>query len=160
MVVQPYWINTRLAIIPRPRGPELLDGEMLAIAKAAVNVVVSLLPESEASELGLAREEEAATQAGLRFLSFPIRDRGVPDDVAQFHALLANLAEMMAAGQRVGIHCRACVGRASVVAVSLLIRSGLPAEKAWQKVEAARQFPVPDTKEQREWVDRSIGPAA
>jgi protein-tyrosine phosphatase len=67
---------------------------------------------------------------------------------------------MMAAGQRVGIHCRACIGRASVVAVSLLIRSGLPAEKAWQKVEAARQFPVPDTKEQREWVDRSIGPAA
>jgi uncharacterized protein (TIGR01244 family) len=159
-MIQPYWINTRLAIIPRPRGPELLDQDMQDAGKAGINVIVSLLPESEAAELGLAREEEAATQAGLRFLSFPIRDREVPEDVAQFHALLANLAELMAAGQRVGIHCRACIGRSSVVAASLLIRSGIPAEKAWLKVEAARQFPVPDTREQREWVDRNIGPAA
>jgi protein-tyrosine phosphatase len=159
-MIQPFWINTRLAIVPRPRGPVLLDQEMLDMAKAAVNVVVSLLDESEAAELGLVREEEAATQAGLRFVRFPIADRGVPDDVQKFHALLANLVETMAAGQRVGIHCRACIGRSSVVAASVLIRSGLPAEKAWQKVEAARQFPVPDTREQREWVDRNVGPAA
>jgi uncharacterized protein (TIGR01244 family) len=159
-MIQPYWINTRLAIIPRPRGPELLDQDMLDAAKAGINVVVSLLPESEATELGLAREEEAATQAGLRFIGFPIADRGVPDNLEQFHALLANLAQMMAAGQRVGVHCRACIGRSSIVAASLLIRSGIPAERAWLKVEAARQFPVPDTREQRQWVDRNIGPAA
>jgi uncharacterized protein (TIGR01244 family) len=159
-MIHPYWINTRLAIIPRPRGPELLDQDMLDAAKAGINVIVSLLPESEATELGLAREEEAATQAGLRFFRFPIADREVPDNVERFNALLANLVEALAAGQRVGIHCRACIGRSSVVAASLLIRSGLPPEKAWQKVEAARQFPVPDTREQREWVGRSIGPAA
>jgi protein-tyrosine phosphatase len=159
-MIHPYWINTRLAIIPRPRGPELLDQDMQDAGKAGINVVVSLLPESEATELGLAREEQAAIQAGLRFIGFPIADRGVPDNLDQLHALLANLAELMAAGQRIGIHCRACIGRSSLVAASLLIRSGTPAEKAWQKVEAARQFPVPDTREQREWVDRSIGPAA
>jgi protein-tyrosine phosphatase len=159
-MIHPYWINTRLAIIPRPRGPELLSQDMLDVGKAGINVIVSLLPEGEAAELGLAREEEAATQAGLRFFSFPIADRNVPDSPDKFHAMLANLAELMAAGQRVGVHCRACIGRSSVVAASLLIRAGLPAEKAWQKVEAARQFPVPDTREQREWVDRNVGPVA
>jgi protein-tyrosine phosphatase len=158
MIVRPYWIKPRIGIIPRPRGRHWLDPEMQAIAAAGVNVVVSLLPESEAEELGLEREEEAAVRAGLRFFSFPIEDREVPDNLEQFNELLANLVELMAAGQRIGVHCRACIGRSSVLATSLLIRTGIPAATAWRRVELAREFPVPDTKEQREWVDKNIHP--
>jgi protein-tyrosine phosphatase len=160
MSVQPYWINSRFAIIPRPRGSQMLDYEMQAVAKAGVNVVVSLLPEIEAAKLGLAREAEAAAQAGLDFVSFPIPDGELPADKEQFHVLLATVAEMLANGKRVGIHCRASIGRSSVAAASVLIRAGIPSATAWKKVEDARQFPVPDTQEQRDWVDQNISPAA
>ena len=160
MTVQPYWITPRIAIIPRPRGRDWLPLEMEAAAAAGVNIVVSLLPEDEAEELGLAREEEAATQAGIGFFNSPIQDRGVPGDVAKFEALLESVAGLVASGKRVGMHCRACIGRSSVLAASLLIRSGVLAATAWKKIEAARQFPVPDTKEQREWVDTNIRPNA
>ena len=160
-MIHPYWINTRLAIIPRPRGPELLDQDMLDAAKAGINVVVSLLPESEATELGLAREEEAATQAGLRFFGFPIADRGVPGNVESASMRCWQIwRSCMAAGQRVGIHCRACIGRSSVVAASLLIRSGIPPKRHGRRWRLRGSFPCPIRREQREWVDRNIGPAA
>ena len=158
MIVQPYWITPRIAIIPRPRGRDWLPLEMEVAAAAGVDIIVSLLPQNEAEELGLAGEQAAATEAGIVFFNFPIEDRGVPDNAAEFDALLASVAELVASGKRVGMHCRACIGRSSVLAASLLIRSGMPSATAWKKIEAARQFPVPDTKAQREWVDANIGP--
>lgn len=160
MIAQPFWITPRLSIVPRPRGGDWLPMEMEALAKAGVGAVVSLLTDGEAVELGLSREEEAAVQAGLNFVRFPIADREVPEDLGDFNALLARLGELMAAGCRVGIHCRACIGRSSVVAASLMIRSGVSAGRAWDKIEAARGFPVPDTPQQREWVDGTIRPVA
>jgi hypothetical protein len=39
-----------------------------------------------------------------------------------------------------------------------LIRSGIPVEDVWKRIEVARGCPVPDTMEQLEWVQRNIGP--
>lgn len=159
MVVAPYWINSRVAIVPRPRGEDWLDDEMAALREAGVDVVVSMLEESEAAELGLGQERAAAERGGLGFVNFPIQDRGVPGNVEQFHTFLTGLQRQIESGKRVGIHCRACIGRASVAAASLLIRSGVPASEAWHQVTVARGFPVPDTREQREWVDRNVRPS-
>jgi protein-tyrosine phosphatase len=160
MVVQPFWINRGLAIVPRPRGGDWLDDEMHALREAGIDVVVSTLEEFEAMELGLEREQQGATNAGLRLVAFPIQDRGVPRDLKQFSELLSDLEQCIANGKRVGIHCRACIGRSSVVAASLLIRSGTLAEQAWSQIEVARGSPVPDTPEQLEWVDRHMRPKA
>ena len=159
MLVQPFWITPSLAIIPRPRGGDWLDDEMLALRKAGIHVIVSTLPADEAAELGLEREREAAIGAGLQFLNYPIHDRSVPSRVEDFITFLSDLAAHIAAGCRVGVHCRACIGRSSVTAAGVLIRSGMPSTVAWQTIAAARGFPVPDTQEQRAWVDRNITPA-
>jgi len=67
-----------LGIMPRPRGGDWLDGESRFLAKAGVNMVVSLLTADEVSELELEDEERLCGDCGLRFISFPIPDRGVP----------------------------------------------------------------------------------
>jgi protein-tyrosine phosphatase len=156
MLAEPYWINTQIAIIPRPRGGDWLDDEMVALSDAGIDIVVSMLEESEATDLGLEREKVEAEHARLGFVNFPIPDRGVPGNNRQFQEFLTGLEEQIESGKKVGVHCRACIGRASVAAASLLIRSGVPATEAWHQVAVARGFPVPDTQEQRDWVDQNV----
>ena len=156
MVARPYWITSTLAIVPRPRGADWLDDEMVALREAGIDVVVSMLEEAEAAEVGLEREVEAAKNAGLIFVNFAIPDRSVPTNSQKFETFLSGLELHLANGKRVGVHCRACIGRASVTTASLLIRSGIPVAEAWRQIESARGFPVPDTQEQREWVDRHM----
>jgi protein-tyrosine phosphatase len=158
MVAKPYWVTKQLSIVPRPRGGDWLDDEMLALRKAGVDIVVSMLERAEAAEVGLEQEAAAAERAGLQFVNFPVTDRSVPSNVQRFETFLIELERQIEGGKRVGVHCRACIGRASVTTASLLIRSGIPAETAWRKLETARGCPVPDTREQREWVDRNMRP--
>lgn len=156
MTVRPYWITSRLAIVPRPRGEEWLDGELSALQEAGIDVVVSMLEAEEARELGLSREGSSAREIGLTFLNFPVPDGGVPLDTSSFVRFLEKLEHLIASGKSVGVHCRACIGRASITSASLLIRSGVPPEDAWRQISAVRGCSVPDTIEQRDWVDRHM----
>ncbi len=157
MTVSPYWVNERLAIVPRPRGGDWIDDEMAALRAAGVGVVVSMLEESEAAELELEREGDAARRANIEFVGFPVPDRNVPADTHRFEEFLAGLERHIAAGRPVGVHCRACIGRSSVVVGSLLLRAGVATNEVWRTISDARGFPVPDTDEQREWVERHMG---
>ena len=153
MKVYPYWVTTQLAIVPRPRGDDWLDDEMVALREAGIDVVVSMLEEHEAVWLGLQEEGASAERAGLMFVSFPITDRSVPSNRLLFDEFLANLEGQMSQGKRVGVHCRASIGRSSVTAASLLIRSGVSIADVWVQIATARDCEVPDTKEQRVWVE-------
>ena len=158
MIARPYWITTQLAIVPRPRGGACLDDEMLALRKAGIDVVVSMLEKEEARELGLALEAVSATRANLQFVNFPIPDRSTPIDLRAFEEFLKDVENLLASGRRVGVHCRACIGRSSVTVASLLIRSGMPSERTWRQVAISRGCLVPDTEEQRDWVNRHMSP--
>ena len=61
---------------------------------------------------------------------------------------------LLSEGRCVGIHCRQGIGRSSLLAATLLVLTGMDFEEAWRRVEAARGCPVPDTAEQKAWVDR------
>jgi len=137
--------------MPCPRGDDALDGEMAALRRAGVDVLVCLQPGAEREQLGLAGEPAAAARAGLRFHELPVPDFGVPDRVAA-EPLLASLAADLAAGRHVAVHCRGGVGRSSVVAAALLIRLGLPADQAWPVIAQARGCAVPETGQQRRWL--------
>jgi protein-tyrosine phosphatase len=155
MKATPYWVNEQLAIVPRPRGEDWLDDEMAALREEGIDVVVSMLEEEEAAELGLRHEGDAAQRSGMVFVNFPIVDRSVPDKL-KFEQFLERLEGFLKAGKRVGIHCRVCIGRASVTTASLLIRSGISPEDVWLQISSVRGYPVPDTFEQREWVERNM----
>jgi len=77
-----YWLDHPakglLGIMPRLRGGDWLDGEIQALAKSGVNVAVSLLTADEVADLDLQDEKRLRGEFGIRFISFPIPDRGVP----------------------------------------------------------------------------------
>jgi protein-tyrosine phosphatase len=151
-----WWIeegeSRRVAIVARPRGEEWLESELERLKNAGIDVLVSLLCEQEAQELGLADEGLLAEQLGMTFVSYPILDRGLPGDLAGFRELVARLASLVREGRRVGVHCRACIGRSTVLVASVLIALGTEADDALRRIKAARGLPVPDTAEQLEWI--------
>jgi len=152
-----YWIdaphlNGRLAIMPRPRAGDWLDDEVADWRTAGIDHVVSLLEQSEVRELGLEAEPERCIAAGMTFAHFPIADRGVPDSRKAALDLAANLAARIASGKRVAIHCRAGIGRSSLIAACVLIRLSYRTAESFELIGKARGLAVPDTEAQREWV--------
>lgn len=151
-----YWIDPdsspRLAIVARPRPDECLADDLAALKRGGIDVLVSFLSDEENAELGLIEEHRLAEQAGLHFISYVIPDRQVPGDIRGFRELVSRLAEQVRAGQRIGAHCRGCIGRSTVLIASLMIALGSDGEAALRKIERARGLAVPDTPEQRQWI--------
>lgn len=155
-----YSINeaapNRIAIVARPRGGDWLCDELSALSQEGIDVLVSMLTEEEADELGLHRESDGCEAAAIKFVNLPIPDRSVPLDKDDFLRSVEHLAEMVRAGRSLGVHCRASIGRSSVLAVSILVRLGWDADEAFYAVESARGCSIPDTPEQRQWVIENV----
>ncbi|TWB83055.1 dual specificity protein phosphatase-like protein [Nitrospirillum amazonense] len=147
----PPWIG-RLAIMARPRAGDWLEDEVAAWHAAGVNEVISLLEPAEVSELGLMSEEALCRGLGMAFTSLPIPDRGVPDSRRQVASLARRLSRDVAAGLSVAVHCRAGIGRSSLLAACVMASTGLDASAAFARIAQARGVPVPDTEGQRAWV--------
>jgi protein-tyrosine phosphatase len=107
---------------------------------------------SELRELDLAEEAAAAEAAGVRFIWVPTPDRGTPE-LQRFRSLVAELIAELAGGHHVVVHCRMGIGRSSLVAAGVLVAQGMPAVDAWAKISDARGLAVPDTPEQRRWLE-------
>jgi protein-tyrosine phosphatase len=144
--------------MPRPRGGEWLDDEMAALRALGVTALVCLLTQSEQDELELSGEADAAASAGLAFWHVPVVDLGVPDP-DQLTPVVDDLVGVLATGGDVVVHCRAGIGRASLLAAAILVRLNVPAAVAWDAIATARGMPVPETNEQRDWLDRHCLPA-
>jgi protein-tyrosine phosphatase len=153
-----FWIqgdpSPSLAIVLRPRGGDWLEDELHRMKRGGVTALISLLEEEEASELGLAGERESATAIGLSYLSYPIPDRRTPPDYTGFQQFVKGLTYLLQAGEHVGVHCRASIGRASITTACVLIQLGWSPERALAAIESARRCSVPDTPEQRDWILR------
>lgn len=144
--------GVRLAIVARPRGDDWLEDEMRRMKENGIQTVVSLLEPIEARWLGLSKEADAAHDEGLEFLSYPIPDTQVPENVTEFRRFVARLAERQSQGEAIGFHCRGCIGRATIAAACVLIHLGWEPRQALDAIELARGTRVPDTPEQEEWI--------
>jgi len=156
-----YWITDaphgRLAIMPRPRAGDWLADELASWKTAGVDVVVSLLGNDEIDELGLQQEQTLSEKIGLAFISYPITDRNVPESVDDFLKFTNHLHDHMSDNRAVAIHCRMGIGRSSLVAACLLVKSGMPATDAFVTISRDRGIDVPDTNTQIEWVESMTG---
>jgi protein-tyrosine phosphatase len=156
-VTQLFWIagpwRGRLAIAPRPRGDDWLDDETVAWRANGIDTVVSLLMPEEADQLGLAREAAASEAAGMQFRSLPIVDRSVPESLSVALSLMNDLDNQLTEGRTVVIHCRQGIGRAGLIASALLVDAGFSPAEAVRRVSDCRRVPVPETSEQRAWID-------
>jgi protein-tyrosine phosphatase len=158
MRATPYWIEGpwagRLAILPRPRGGDWLEEEVRSWAKAGIEVVVSLLMEEEISDLDLTQEPAVCKSQGIEFLTLAIPDRSVPASALAFRNLLEQLEKALANGKSVAIHCRQGIGRSGLITAGVLILSGVEPGLALERISAARGCPVPETNEQRNWLEQ------
>ena len=144
----------RLAVVARPRGGDWLEDEASGWRRAGIDVIVSLLEDDEAAQLGLHDEAKAAEANGIRFISFPIPDRGVPASVSEAVSLIAAISDALETGKNVAVHCRQGLGRSGLVAAGVLAGSGLNPERAIEVVSSARGQTVPETPDQRLWVQQ------
>ncbi len=121
------------------------------LGAAGVSTVVSLLPDEEAEELGVAEEAAVCAAHGLGHMSYPIVDYGLPD-YATFRDLIHEIADVLAANGKVAVHCKAGIGRSGMVAACVLVLTGQPALKARSIVSSARGTQTPDTVEQGKFI--------
>jgi len=152
-----YWTSGpwpgKLALAARPRGGDWLEDVLKSWRAAGIDLVLSLLTPEEAGELGLQKEQREARNSDVRFLSLPIPDRQVPSSESSVKETIEQLDSALSAGKNVVIHCRQGVGRSGLVAACLLISKGLSSGAAVETLSAARGLTIPETPEQRSWID-------
>ncbi len=153
-----FWIDTasplQLAIASRPHGGQWLQEDVRLLKNEGIDILVSLLSFGECRELELDEEKAVCSSVGISFVNFPIPDRQVPPSRLGFLTFAQFLHKRASEGLRIGVHCRACIGRSSVLLATVLRLEGFTAKEAFSRISEARGLRVPDTAEQAKWVAR------
>jgi protein-tyrosine phosphatase len=152
-----YWLDEswpgKLAVSARPRGGDWLKDDVADWNRSHVNGVISLLTPDEERDLAL-RDEAAEVRAqGMSFTSFPIPDRQIPTSEGKLSEVLEKAVRDLSNGKNVLVHCRQGIGRSGLVAACLLVKKGMSPGAAIEAVSAARGVSVPETAEQRDWIE-------
>jgi protein tyrosine phosphatase (PTP) superfamily phosphohydrolase (DUF442 family) len=103
------------------------------LAARGITAVVNLRIEFDDNDAGIAPE---------RYLYLPCEDDHAPT-LEQLHEGCAFIAEEIANGGGVYVHCKSGIGRAALMAAAYLVSTGLTVEEAWAKVTAGRPFVRP-----------------
>ena len=142
----------QVSIMARPRGGDWLLDEVKALREAGVDILISLLTAAEVRELDLTEEAAFCHNQEIAYFSFPILDRSVPPFSGDTFIFIEQLKAHLSAGKHITLHCRHGLGRAALMAASLLVLSGFSPDRAFDLLSHARGYPVPETDEQRAWV--------
>lgn len=87
-------------------------------------------------------DDAEASIAPAHYLHLPTED-DTPPSLEQLDRGVAFIAEEVARGGQVYIHCGSGVGRAATLAAAYLVSSGLSTEEAWAQIRAVRPFVRP-----------------
>jgi protein tyrosine phosphatase (PTP) superfamily phosphohydrolase (DUF442 family) len=87
-------------------------------------------------------DDEVAGMAPARYLHLPTPDDEAPT-LEHLRQGAAFIADEVARGGQVYVHCGSGVGRAATMAAAYLVTTGLTADEAWARIRAARPFVRP-----------------
>jgi len=141
-----------LAIMARPHADDQSAEGFFGLAEAGIKRIISVLEVHEEYVLGLENEAQYCADADIDFSSFPIPDRGVPASADDLAELSRKVYLDCADGESTAIHCRAGIGRSSLVAAAVLLHAGMTIDDSLLLIQKARGFAVPDTPEQAQWL--------
>jgi len=139
-----------LYVMPRPNSEWLID-DIHYFSKLGVDIVISHLEKPEEREVGLSQEESALKDAGISFISYPIKDRNLPE-LSRYTTFIEEVYHKLLDGDNVAVHCRAGIGRTGLTSACLLKRDGYDSNVAMDMVSSARRIQIPDTQEQYDFI--------
>ena len=160
MTTKIYWIGEKqitkgkLGIMPRPRGNDWLEDEIKALKFNQVDKLISMLERHETHELGLLKEQQICEKHEIDFINFPVKDVSVPNSQNDFIDLTKKLFNEIQSGKSIVIHCRMGIGRSSVLASAIMIKFGIEKTGVFEVIANHRKLKVPDTDEQKDWIDK------
>lgn len=154
--MKPYWIteinNCTIGISPCPG--ELLNLELeLNQVNLTECFLISLLTDEEEIMLGLTEEKSICETLGIEFLKFPIRDTSIPN-FHHFVDIIDLLYLKTETTKKILIHCRAGIGRSSLIALGIMIKHGFPLKESIKHVSQLRGFDVPQSTSQRKLLSK------
>jgi protein-tyrosine phosphatase len=138
--------------MPAPTAPDSLYCNRKSLQKLNINVVVSLLTDIDIEALDLLHEQACYEQIGIQFIHFPISDFSVSKKEAKFIILAKSLSKQIDLGQIIAIHCKAGIGRSSLLAAAILIHRGFNPNEVFSYISEYRGTAVPDKKSQVDWL--------
>jgi len=119
-----------------------------------MDTLVSLVEESELSDLGIADLENECRVQGIELIRFPLKDFSVPPSPKQFAVLIREIVKRLKDGKTVAVHCKGGLGRAGLTAACAVIALSdckVSGAGAIEAVRAARKGAV-ETLEQETFV--------
>ncbi len=144
-----------LAMLPMPGNLAMgrrLDADLAYLRAAGISLLVTLNPEQELSRLASPTFLDEVRAAGLESLHFAIPDGGAPHDLSATDSILADVQARITAGQKVGLHCLAGLGRTGTIAACVLVRGGATFNEAIRIVRMARSSRAIETSLQEAFV--------
>jgi ADP-ribosylglycohydrolase len=163
-IAESYWVvPDRLLAGKYPGGKTAaeLARRLGALLEAKFDAFIDLTQPGELPEY------QSYLPSNVAYAREAIPDHGVPADPGQMPRIQRVLADFLAEGRRVYVHCRAGIGRTGTVVGCYLIANGMNGEDAlsrlnelWQGSDRSDTWPeVPETPEQfdfiRNWEPRS-----
>ena len=139
-----------LYIMPKPSG-QWLEDDISYFKSMDINIIVSLLEDSEAYSLGLDDEKKICHKYNIKFIQIPTKDRGLPNK-EKLKTLVSQLLEALEDGKNIAIHCRAGIGRAGLLSACILKTQNIDIKSVIEEISTARKAIIPDTDEQYEYI--------
>ena len=131
-----------------------VDVDLDVLLNEGTSALACLMEDHELAPNGLVELLPRARSRGLDVLRLPIRDGGIPEDIAGVDKLLDAIEDRVSRGRRVVIHCLGGLGRTGTVAGCFLVRRGMTTAEAVELLHRARSDRCPENETQRAFVAR------
>src|ERR1043166_1039360 len=143
----PVEVAGRLFLHGLPGRRETIDAFLIAVAGHSIGCVVCL---EESDKLATKSPDYAALRGGStpwERIDHPIPDFSPPRDLDGFWATACKVSAKLCTRDNVLIHCGAGIGRTGMMAMAVLLASGVAFKDAKRRVRAAGSGP--ETAEQK-----------